>query len=347
MCYVHSMAQNQNIADSLNIIQHLIEKKNIDDSVKFMFYYVSNLYLVGKGLDPFFFTNYFSSDNLKKEDMIANFSNYAYEESINKKLIVTDEDILRHFCEYDLKKNIKFEVDRFQSFAINFENKTIKEKLILVNRYISKIPCFLNIMLFRSSNEEIRNKVAKYCHRFFHFEKYNNYQTLNSLYDVVGECEFNQITSNAYSLISEKFVNHVSPNDKMLDSYQMFQIFVENFLAVKNKRSDFTNDSLLKIFKIYRNATFIENGKTYFRISSRYFINKILPKIVFYNDRLEDSMQEEVFSELIDSCMIADSRTSIKAHSLIREISLFEIIRNIVDLELDPDNYDMSYDYVK
>lgn len=350
------MAQNTNIINSLNIIQSLLDKKNIDDSTKDLFYYVSNLYLVSKGLDPFFFANYFCSENIKKEDMIDSFGEYAYKDSLNKKPIVTDEDVLESFLEFDLKINKRFKVDEFYAFAVSFKEKTIKERLDFVNKYLIvnkwRVPTFIYTILYHCGNEEIKNMVAKDCYRGINLERYGSYAILDSLYNIVGESEFTQITSNKGGLINSPVADESNANKKTeiknididIDIFVMLEIVPKAFLALKNGDEDSVRECLFKIFEIYQNANYINSeGKERHKIAGLFFIKRIVPKIVFYNNHLKNDAKQEVLSRLIDACIVSSSRTSLKNRKFLKELALFEIIRNIVELELDPCNHDVEY----
>lgn len=339
------MAQNTNIINSLNIVSFLIEKKNIDESVKSVFYYFSNLYLVKNGFSPQFPVTDFKSKNVKQEDAlhVFVFSNGPSE----TKSILNDDDILNYFTRLD-PKNTKYKANKFQEFVINFEKKTNEEKLDFVKKNVFEnschLPRFMANMFYHDENEEIRNKVSKFVSKGITLEKYGDFKTLNNLYNVVGRDEFVQIV---FHLSDEKntFVNPENVMElKEVSTTSGFEVLATVFLAIKDGNTELAKNILLKFLDVNERCPLIvSEGIRGDVITSLYFIRKFIPEIVLYANLFENNIKEEILSKLIDSCMTAKLRTSAKEDNFIRESGLFEIVRNIVELETDPDNYGVEY----
>jgi hypothetical protein len=337
MCYVRSMAQNQNITDSLNIIHSLIEKKNIDDSIKNVFYYFSNLYLKSKGFDSHFPKTEFKSENVKEENARAIFIHSSrYNSKIKSNL--TDNDILNYFTIPTLGNNKNKNTGIFQEFAINFEKKTVNEKLEFVKKNVfhksCHLPRFLVNMLYHDGNEEIKSRLSKFLSNGINLETYGDYITLNNLYNVVGKDEFVKIV----------FYNHDGTQrnvniNNILDFKEVgvisgLEILAAVFLYTKENNMEMAKNIILKFLDLNEKSPLVVSRGIYGdMIASIYFIIKFIPKIVFYANMFDHNTKEEILSKLIDSCMTSKLRTNLKEDNFIRELSLFEIVRSIVELE--------------
>lgn len=332
------MAQNQSITDSLNIIHSLIEKKNIDLSIKNVFYYFSNLYLKNKGLDPHFPKTEFKSENVKEENARAIFTHSSrYNSKIKSNL--TDNDILNYFTRPSLGD--KKDASLFQEFAINFEKKTVNEKLEFVKKNVfhksCHLPRFLVNMLYHDGNEEIKSRLSKFLSNGINLETYGDYRILDSLYNVVGKDEFVKIV----------FYNHDGTQrnvniNNILDFKEVgvisgLEILAAVFLYTKENNMEMAKNIILKFLDINEKSPLVVSRGIYGdMITSIYFIIKFIPKIVFYASLFDRNTKEEILSKLIDSCMTSRLRTNLKEDNFIRELSLLEIVKNTVELKNNP-----------
>ena len=329
------MAQNQNITDSLNIIQSLIEKKNIDDSIKNVFYYFSNLYLKSKGFDTHFPKTEFKSENVKEENArIIFIHSIKYGSKIKSNL--TDNDILNYFTRPSLGD--KKDASLFQEFAINFEKKTVDEKLEFVKKNVfhksCHLPRFLVNMLYHDGNEEIKNRLSKFLSNGINLETYGDYRILDNLYNVVGKDEFVKIVFCNHEGIQGSIDVKNILDFKEVETLSGLAIIAAVFLYMKENNMKMAKNILLKFLDINEKSPLaVSEGIRGDMITSIYFIIKFIPKIVFYASRFDRNTKEEILSKLIDSCMTSNLRTSLNEKNFITEHGLFEIVRSIVELE--------------
>ena len=322
------MHLKQTTQDSLNFISDCIEKSNFSKDIKNTVYFAVDYYLASMGIEKFF-------------EQTKDYSEY------NKDVFEQIRDIKTSIREqpsfYEFEKKIKrgLQYGEYSEFVYFYDKITLnsEDKIAFIKNSIShsdltEISNVALHMLFEEKDEVVNsflkshgfneNSCIYISHSNFNIKSFNN------IYNKIEKNKFSNFTGLVHGdlLSAESILEKIDVPNWTIESFEC--AFFYMFLLYKENNTSQLNQFILTMLDKF------EYFISICRIRIPFFSVRI-SFIVYFSNCLESNARKEILSRIVKLSIVPADYTG--ARFFPSEISLFSLMKSIINLEIDPDSF--------